>query len=106
VILYRSGALRPMAGAEPQSMAAWPVLDIIDNGERLVLQIDQRAAGGPIVALALDRVTALDVLDVLRVGLDLSLGELVDELHHRLVDIDDGTSVPRDVETVETGHLL
>jgi hypothetical protein len=108
VILYRSGQLRPAAVERDAQygLPSWPCLEVFDNGQRLILQIDQRPAGGTVCGLELDRISALDLLDVIRVGLDLSLGELVDELHERLVDIDDATPAPRDIETVGTNGLL
>jgi hypothetical protein len=107
VILYRSGVLRP-AAVVASAMGGWPALAIIDDGQSLVFQIDQLAAGGTVSALALDRITALDVIEVIRVGLDMSLGELVDELAGRLVLEEDNRvyEPPRAVKSIDTGGRL
>jgi hypothetical protein len=107
VILYRSGVLRP-AAVVASAMGGWPALAIIDDGQSLVFQIDQLAAGGTVSALALDRITALDVIEVIRVGLDMSLGELVDERAERLVLEEDNRvyEPPRAVKSIDTGGRL
>jgi hypothetical protein len=107
VILYRSGVLRP-AAVVASAMGGWPALAIIDDGQSLVFQIDQLAAGGTVSALALDRITALDVIEVIRVGLDMSLGERVDELAERLVLEEDNRvyEPPRAVKSIDTGGRL
>jgi hypothetical protein len=107
VILYRSGVLRP-AAVVASAMGGWPALAIIDDGQSLVFQIDQLAAGGTVSALALDRITALDVIEVIRVGLDMSLGVLGAELAARLVLEEDNRvyEPPRAVKSIDTGGRL
>jgi hypothetical protein len=107
VILYRSGVLRP-AAVVASAMGGWPALAIIDDGQSLVFQIDQLAAGGTVSALALDRITALDVIEVIRVGLDMSLGELDDEHPQRQVLEEDNRvyEPPRAVKSIDTGGRL
>jgi hypothetical protein len=107
VILYRSGVLRP-AAVVASAMGGWPALAIIDDGQSLVFQIDQLAAGGTVSALALDRITALDVIEVIRVGLDMSLGERVDVDAERPVLEEDNRvyEPPRAVKSIDTGGRL
>lgn len=103
MILYRSGVVRPAAIDDNDlelSAATWPVLEVIDTPERLVLRIDLRPAGGPVCAIALDRI-GLELLQAIMVGLAMTPGELVDYL----IDSAEGWQT-REIEDVPTGGRL
>lgn len=102
-LILRSGALRPAdrrtLGAAPPR--PYPYLDVVATGHGAALRIDPGA--GTDVAVNLDPVQALDLLDALRVALDLSLGELVDQLVlFAMQELDDAPTLFRPVVDVPT----